>query len=206
MEVERFLRNEEHFNVTYYAKFFCHEEAEQYFQQLQTNIEYYPKEMTRVIICGRAINIPRDQVAFSDSGLEYRFSGTAIPGKPWIKPISDIKRKIEEKIGEQFNFCLVNRYKDGTHSIGQHSDDETQLFSDAPIIAVSFGEERKMVFESKQNHARRDKPSKTIPLQNGSVLVMHPPTNRFWTHGIPKDKFITRPRISLTFRKMKLTD
>lgn len=144
-------------------------------------------EMTRVKICGRAVNISRDQVSFSDSGLEYRFSGTVIPGIPWIRPISDIKRKIEKKIAEQFNFWILNRYKNGTHGIGQHSDDETQLSSDAPIIAVSLGEERKMVFENKESRSGKGKQSITIPLHNGGVLVMDPPTNRFWTHGMPKE-------------------
>ena len=42
-----------------------------------------------------------------------------------------------------------------------------------------------------------------VELKNNSLLVMRPPTNRLWTHGIPAEKEKPGVRLNLTFRRMK---
>ena len=41
-----------------------------------------------------------------------------------------------------------------------------------------------------------------IILENGSILVMREPTNKFWYHSLPRGDYKTT-RINLTFRNIK---
>ena len=79
--------------------------------------------------------------------------------------------------------------------MGWHSDDEPELDKGAPIASISFGAIRKFAFQHKL-----DKTSASLFLDNGSVLVMHPPTQEFWKHSLLKTKIPVGPRINLTFR------
>lgn len=110
-----------------------------------------------------------------------------------------IKRKVEALSKDVYNFVLVNRYRNGYDSIGSHRDDEVDLDEACSIASVSLGETRTMIFEraGAKRHA--------IDLIDGSVLVMRPPTNRHWSHRIPKESHRPGVRINLTFRRIKRT-
>jgi len=101
---------------------------------------------------------------------------------------------VENITGARYNFVLVNRYKDGSSYIGQHKDNEPDLDQHQPIASVSFGETRTMVFKRPKYVDHK------VELKNNSLLVMRPPTNRLWTHGIPQEKKKTGVRLNLTFR------
>lgn len=90
------------------------------------------------MIYGKLTNIPRDQVAFADEGIQYSFSGITLPSLPWISVISKVRDRVKQ-LEFSPNFCLVNKYNDGSNSIGEHQDDEKQLNPRAPIAGVSFG-------------------------------------------------------------------
>jgi alkylated DNA repair dioxygenase AlkB len=68
----------------------------------------------------------------------------------------------------------------------------------APIASVSFGGERKFAFKHKS-----DKTSVSLLLANGSVLLMHAPTQQYWQHSLTKTKRAVAPRINLTFRAIR---
>ena len=82
--------------------------------------------------------------------------------------------------------------------MGWHSDDEKELDPKAPIVSISFGASRKFSFRHKI-----DKTKATIALENGSVLIMHPPTQEHWSHSLVTTKLATPARINLTFRSIK---
>ena len=166
-----------------------------FFERIKKEIVYYPPEITKVKMFGRYVNIPRLQIAYGDPGLKYIFSGTQIPAKNWNSLIYEIKTEIEKKYSYNYNFCLINSYKNGNHSIGQHRDDEKQLDLSAPIIGVSFGQERALILKKNNKNLK-------IILGHESLFSLNYPTNRFWTHGIPKDRLIHNPRVCLTFRKL----
>jgi alkylated DNA repair dioxygenase AlkB len=43
-------------------------------------------------------------------------------------------------------------------------------------------------------------------LEDGSVLLMQPPTQEFWQHSLTKTKRPVAPRINLTFRAIRQDD
>lgn len=89
--------------------------------------------------------------------------------------------------------------------MGDHKDDESELDPDTPIASLTFGETRDFVLKYHHRSSPSDKTkrkSHLVSLGHGDLLLMNNPTNRYWTHCIPRRKNITRARINLTFRKI----
>jgi alkylated DNA repair dioxygenase AlkB len=112
-----------------------------------------------------------------------------------------IKNQIEKLAQTEFNSCLLNFYHDGDDGMGWHSDDEKELDPSSPIASLSLGAPRKFAFRHKE-----DKTTIPLHLENGSVLLMHSPTQQFWRHALLKTKTVSSPRINLTFRKILIND
>ena len=104
--------------------------------------------------------------------------------------------------GEKFNFVLINYYANGDQCIGYHSDDERDLDKFSSIVGVSLGSPRDFLLKPK-NFITKNLPNPIkINLDHGSIILMKYPTNKHWTHSIPRRTNINNPRISLTFRKI----
>lgn len=145
--------------------------------------------------------IPRRKVcAFSDFiGKPYYYTGQYVIAKyAWPPLIKEMKLAVENKLGEKFNFALVNYYPDGDSQISKHQDDEKCLDETKPIACLNFGAERQIIFREIDGSGL----FKFSP-KNGSLYVMKDPTNKKWTHEIPKQPRISKPRISITFRVFK---
>ncbi len=162
---------------------------------LQELLRYNYQDLS-LVIKGKTYSPRRKVLAFSDSGLSYTFSGTSIFGSPWTPTLLDIKSDVEKKTGQDYNFVLLNYYPDGYAKIGAHRDNEVDLDPSSVIPTLSLGTRRTMKF------MRKGFPPHQEMLENGSLLLMRPPTNQFWTHEIEADAAIDLPRISLTFRKI----
>jgi len=87
--------------------------------------------------------------------------------------------------------------------MGEHKDDEKELDPKSSIASLSLGASRDFVFRHQENKRGGKKHANVkIVLENGSLLLMNSPTNRFWYHSLPKRKTCKSVRINLTFRKM----
>lgn len=153
--------------------------------------------VTSIITGGRRTAIPRQQAGFGDTGLTFNYSHTVVNAHQWTSTLSGLRDTLLSVTGVAYNFALVNRYADGNQYIGHHRDDTTSLVALSPIACFSFGATRDFVLRQ-DNESKQ--PSLSVPLQNGSLLIMQYPTNRFWTHSIPKRVRLTGVRISVTFR------
>lgn len=90
--------------------------------------------------------------------------------------------------------------------MGEHRDDEKELDPLGPIASVSLGAARDFIFRhrdarGKHGRHRHIEPVK-LELSHGSLLLMNPPTNKFWYHSLPIRKKVLNPRINLTFRRI----
>ncbi|CAL1301972.1 unnamed protein product [Larinioides sclopetarius] len=152
--------------------------------------------MTTVVVFNKRYPVPRKVSAYGDKNLTYTFSGNTLPTKPLIPILVRILKEANKFLKDgSFNYILINRYKDEQDKIGSYRDNETDMDPNSSIVTFSFGAERTMIFK------RSNFNSVKIPLKNGSVLAMSPPTNEFWYHEIPIEKRIKDVRISLTFQK-----
>lgn len=210
------ISKEDKIFISYYKNFIFEYERDYIFKLFEKNIIYYTDEESQVIIYGNKIDIPRKQVAYGELGTTYTFSNVTVNAKDWNEnsELCKIIKKIRDKVAKRFNynpnFVLINRYENGDKSIGYHSDDEKDLIENSPIVGVSFGAEREILFkfEPKKkfftyiNNLNKKRQNKSLMLTNGSIFCIHYPTNLFWKHSIPKIKKVYSPRISLTFREM----
>ncbi|AKH69703.1 alkylated DNA repair protein [Spongiibacter sp. IMCC21906] len=172
---------------------------EHLFQQLQSQLNWQQPELQ---LFGRRHKTPRLVAFVGDSGVAYQYTGHLHTAAPWPKSLDNLRDQLGRDYGFEFNCALLNYYRNGDDSMGYHSDDEAELGS-APVVAsISLGGARDFLLRSK-NTEQRD-PQK-IMLESGSLLLMLPPTQRFWQHALPKRKRQDRPRINLTFRQILTT-
>ena len=188
-----------------YAQMFTKREADTLFQEAEKVIHY--DQTSQVFIHGRWVDIPRKQAAFGQDGLKYSFSGATVSAMHWTSApfIKDICDLIIRITGKQFNFVLVNRYKDGTDHMGEHRDDEAILVPGAPIASLSLGQVRDFVFrhrDARGSAAKRKMEPIKFSLAHGSLLMMNHPTNQYWYHSLPVRRRALGVRINLTFRQI----
>lgn len=141
-----------------------------------------------------------------DPGASYTYSGLTLEPAPWSGAVAAIRDLVWEAIEgaapafaagrEPFNGVLCNRYRDGSDSMGWHSDDEGELGPEPLIASVSLGAARPFQLRRKDDKSIKHE----VLLENGSLLLMAGGTQRHWQHQLPKRKRVGDERVNLTFR------
>ncbi len=176
----------------YYPNFF----SEDFFSPLNELINWRQDKIT---LYGKTHNVPRLHAWYNDDDQSYSYSNINLPVNSFIKELNIIRTEIETKLGERFNSCLCNLYRDGNDYAAIHSDDETELGKNPIIASASFGEERKFVLKHRTN---RGIEKKEILLENRSLVLMKGPLQHHWKHELTKTKKKIGPRVNLTFRNI----
>lgn len=145
-------------------------------------------------IFGKSYQVPR-QVDYQGK-YDYAYSNHTHLAKPFSPTISMLRQQVETICDFEFNSVLINYYRTGQDSMGYHRDNEAEL--DSTIIAsLSLGGTRPFHIKHRVSKQRR-----TILLENNSLLIMKN-CQEDWEHAIPKSKRYCKPRINLTFRRIK---
>jgi alkylated DNA repair dioxygenase AlkB len=181
--------------VHYYPAIFSQDRCTSLMVELMQSLDW---RVDQLYMFGKLITTKRKVAWVGDEGCSYTYSGVKKEPQPWTPELSRIKCTLEEIAQRTFNSCLLNLYHDGSEGMGWHSDDEPELDQNAPIASLSLGGERTFSFKHKT-----DKTKASLPLENGSVLLMHAPTQEFWHHSLVKTSRPVSPRINLTFRAIK---
>ncbi len=137
---------------------------------------------------------PRLIASYGDPGVSYRYSGVDNAALPWTVTLLEIKQRIEAVQGE-YNYCLLNRYRSGSDSMGWHADDEPEMGN--VIGSLSLGATRK--FRIRHNITRK---TQTFLAGNGTLIIMAGTMQQHWQHEVPKTKLPVGERINLTFRRI----
>lgn len=182
-------------HVEYFPDIFNPSDSGLLFEALLKHLDWQPDQL---VIFGKEITTSRKVAWVGNQNCFYTYSGVKKHPQSWTPELLKIKNKVEQLVSIQFNSCLLNLYHHGNEGMGWHSDDEPELDESAPIASISLGGIRKFGFKHKL-----DKTSISLFLDNGSALIMHPPTQEFWNHSLLKTKKIVEPRINLTFRVIK---
>jgi len=174
--------------------FFSLEESVYFFNHFNFCLKW---KQDPIILFGKSQLQPRLTALYGNAA--YSYSGIRMNPEPWTDDLIQIKNKLDAYCGTNFNVVLCNLYRDGKDSMGWHSDDEKELGSNPLIASVSFGATRKFQMKHKTDTSIS---IINTELTNGSLLVMKGSTQHFWKHAVPKQKYVTEPRINLTFRKI----
>lgn len=108
---------------------------------------------------GKVYAVPRDQVGMSVPGAPaYAYSGSQVTTVPMTPRVT---RTVELACGPDVKF-QINRYKDGTDSVGWHADDEPCIDQEQPIASRRL---------SRLPHARHDGPRPRGAWTKGTSLL-----------------------------------
>jgi alkylated DNA repair dioxygenase AlkB len=158
-----------------------------------------PWRAEKIAVWGKTFSQPRLIAWYGDAAKTYTYSGICLNPLPWTPALRDIKCRVEAVAGVDFNSVLLNYYRDQRDSMGFHSDDEREL-GERPIIAsLSLGEERTFILK---HQTKKHLKTVRLILASGSLLLMKGETQRYWKHGINKERRVCGPRVNLTFRRI----
>ena len=127
--------------------------------------------------------MPRLTSWHGDPGCSYAYSGRLFHPAPWTPELAALRDRLIAAEGCAFNSVLVNHYRDGADSMGEHADDEPELGpsrDDVRIASISLGAPRRFVLRHRRTRrvhafaARRGKP----PRHGGTTqrLLSPPPS------------------------------
>ena len=193
--IQNTVKNSE---FTLYPDFLSESESNLLFNRLTDQLQWNEENIK---MYGKSIKVPRLVCWYGDTGTDYRYSGITHTALPWTRDLLEVKERIENHTGKQFNSVLSNLYRNENDSMGWHSDNEKELGSSPCIASLSLGEERLFKIRHKQSGETLD-----TTLNNGSLLVMSGESQNNWKHCVPKTKHKKGPRINLTFRYIFSSD
>lgn len=165
-------------------------------------------EARSIHLFGRSVLQPR---LISWAGEHpYTYSGDTLEPRSWPAPAADLLARVNSTLAglfpsaPAFNHVLANLYRDGSDSMGLHSDDESELGDNPFIASLSFGAARCFQIAPKRKYRTKGAPADklNISLPSGSLLLMEPPMQRYYLHGIQKTKRPVGARLNLTFRSV----
>lgn len=167
-------------------------EPDAVFAALQNEISWEQHELR---IHGRTIPTPRLTAWMGDAA--YTYSGLVNEPQPWAPGVAALRDRLTGELGVALNSCLANLYRDGSDSMGYHSDDEPELGPRAVIASVSLGARRRFALRHRVSGQRW-----TWELGEGDLLVMSAESQTDYAHAVPKTARPVGARMNLTFRRL----
>jgi alkylated DNA repair dioxygenase AlkB len=164
--------------------------ADTYFETLRREIAWEEHEIT---IFGRTMATPRLTAWIGEA--VYSYSGIVNEPQAWPPAVLEIRDRLVSATGALFNSCLANLYRDGSDSMGYHSDDEPELGDRPWIASVSLGDRRTFVLRHRVSRQKW-----TWELGEGDLLVMKDESQADYAHAVPKTSKPIGERMNLTFR------
>ena len=180
--------------VIYYEGFLKNSEHTKFLDVINAEVDWGERQVGSMF--GKEYILPRDTAWFGERNTSYIYSGIKNEPMPWTEGLMELKKKVEEFTNCNFNSLLINKYETGKDKVGWHADDEKELGLNPTIASVSLGGTRDFQLRPKD----KSRETITLPLLGGSLLLMKPPTQRYWEHQIPPRSKIDQPRLNLTFR------
>ncbi|MFM7086371.1 MAG: alpha-ketoglutarate-dependent dioxygenase AlkB family protein [Cyanobium sp.] len=169
-------------------------------QALQLLLAEVPWRQEEITLWGQRHRLPRLTCWMADPGCTYRYSGLQQINTPWTPLVSRLRTQVEQAAGCRFNALLLNHYRDGHDRMGWHADDEPELDPEAPIASLSLGASRDFQLRPRRADDEGQRQTLQLPLGNGTLLLMDPPTQQHWQHQLPARRRVQTPRLNLTFR------
>jgi alkylated DNA repair dioxygenase AlkB len=168
------------------------EDDDRLFRVLADQIAWEQHALT---LYGRTMPTPR-LTAWMGDGI-YRYSGITNEPVPWPEALASLRERLRQELGVDVNSCLANLYRDGTDSMGYHSDNEPELGRRPIIASISLGDRRRFVLQHRVTQARW-----IWELGQGDLLVMRDESQSDYAHAVPKTSRTVGPRLNLTFRHL----
>ena len=165
-------------------------DASSAFHRVQAELAW---EQHTITLFGRTVPTPRLTAWTGDQ--PYAYSGVLNEPQRCSPTLRHLRDRLVDELGVPFNSCLANLYRDGSDSMGYHSDDEPELGARPTIGSISLGERRTFVLRHRRTHEKW-----SWSLGHGDLLVMRAESQSDYAHAVPKTARPVGLRMNLTFR------
>jgi|SRR6056300_1662807 alkylated DNA repair dioxygenase AlkB len=181
-----------HWQLQYQPGFLDPGSADELFAKLMSRDDWHQPEIS---IHGKQVPVPRLVAWEGDPGVSYGYSGLVHRTSGWQPELSNLRDKVQIFSGFDFNYALLNLYRDGQDAMGWHRDNEVELGQHPMVASISLGSEREFHLR-----AERGAPLHRVRLEHGSLLLMPGKV----MHHLPRRKGVSDPRINISLRCVKL--
>jgi len=186
-----------HIQLRIFPNFLTELEAYNLFEYIMKNVKFEHDHITKAGIFSKKRNkIQYGSIPYYIAKYQGREIRTPVINWDELPLLKSLAEQISLITKQTYHVCIIQLYNNGEVGIDPHRDKE--MVHGTIITSLSLGTTRVMRFE----YGRYGQiPDKTIDvaLSRGTLCLIDPPTNDFWTHSIPKDSSTTA-RMSLIFR------
>lgn len=179
-DTARRLVDDESGRIAYRPHFVSEREAQRAFETLRSGIQWHSQ---RRWMYERQVDVPRLTASYRDADQ-----------MPDL--LRELFVRVRQGTGAPFNSVGLNLYRDENDSVAPHNDHLDEIVEGEPIALLSLGSTRRMTIRSKARPRR----VVDVDLEPGSLLTMSYETQRYYDHGIPKQRGRVGPRMSVVFR------
>ncbi len=176
-----------------YPEFLDPGEAVALFTGLRRSI---PWKQEQVTVWGTTRPQRRLTAWYADPGCSYAYSQLSLEPNAWSPELEQLRARLDRELGHPFNSVLANLYRDGSDSMGWHSDNEACFARDPVVASVSLGAPRRFVLKHRASGERTE-----VLLGDGSLHDMAGTTQRLWKNSVHRTARPVGERINLTFRQ-----
>lgn len=175
-------------------------EADALFEALYESLTFVS---TTIKLFGKEVPRPRLQSWVADADIDpqpdlYQTQ----PPATWdqVPGLQAVRERIQNLLGFEFNYVLVNMYRDRKDSIAWHCDEEAIPKDKSVVAGLNLGAPRRFLMRNNKN--KSDK--RELQVTHGSLYAMRGTAAQTeWQHSAPKVALskVSTPRLNLTFRR-----
>ena len=173
-------------DVTYIPEFLDRATADALVAELSADTKW--RADSRVMY-GKRVLVPRETAG----------RGEKMP-QPWTPTLDRVRGMIERHTGTTYDYCFLNRYRDGNDAVAWHGDRDGGRDARLVVASLSLGATRTFQLRPKKDSGLRHDPI-SVDVTHGDLIVMRGDTQLYWEHRVPRDPRVMRERLNVTFRQ-----
>jgi len=178
-------------DVTYVPEFLDRATADNLVAELSADTRWRADSR---MMYGRRVLVPRETAG----------RGEKMP-QPWTPTLERVRAMIEMHTGTTYDYCFLNRYRDGNDAVAWHGDRDGSRDARLIVASLSLGATRSFQLRPKKDSGLRYDPI-AVDVTHGDLIVMAGDTQLYWEHRVPRDPRITETRLNVTFRQHRARD
>jgi alkylated DNA repair dioxygenase AlkB len=173
-------------DVTYVPEFLDRQLADALVRELNADTQWRADSR---MMYGKRVLVPRETAG----------RGEKMP-QPWTPALSLVREMVERHTGTTYDYCFLNRYRDGRDAVAWHGDHDGGRDARLVVASLSLGATRAFRLRPKKDSGLRYDPI-TVEVAHGDLVVMAGDTQLYWEHCVPRDPRVTAERLNVTFRQ-----
>jgi alkylated DNA repair dioxygenase AlkB len=178
-------------DVTYVPEFIDRALADALVRELNADTRWRADSR---LMYGRRVLVPRETAGRGEKMAQ-----------PWTPALSLVREMAERHTGTTFDYCFLNRYRDGNDAVAWHGDRDGSRDARLVVASLSLGATRTFQLRPKKDSGLRHDPI-SVDVAHGDLIVMAGDTQLYWEHRVPRDPHVSETRLNVTFRQHRARD